>query len=476
MDDDTSTAKKEDLQIDTDVSTALSQLTLSTSGTTDSGLTTPARTPATNRSIISTGDGHQQWQDFYSRVNQAPPKATRTADYDQTVRKVDQLLRLSDSDKFKDKSFDDLNDDQQAVMVFMVVKEMHECFGPSQHMAAKALIKALDEESTHKRMMSYVRLGGDRKVPVGYLMEKRYASYLDKRPEWKAETATAILKKHPEMTPFIHLQHEESYLCTYTACSAALYYCSYNNGKNTNDDGSIAAINMNVSRYIRDEVSGSEIANFTLTDMKGAYLKKVLLGLVKNFGTDDCQDVEKVATWGDDEATNYGQLKMYLDDGRPIVFAIETAPAFSNYKILQYSGRLSDYLDMSVRPQKPKDRNYHAVLCIGIKPRNGNIPPMLLVQDSCPSRPFFSIGLDLLMSMGMDDLQFYTVPKKWRFNEKMDYVMKPETRSLICGSPMSFENGVPRVLVAEEPVVDRRDMSRYLDVVDPHNGPLVYET
>jgi len=76
----------------------------------------------------------------------------------------------------------------------------------------------------------------------------------------------------------------------------------------------------------------------------------------------------------------------------------------------------------------------------------------------------------------MDDLQFYTVPKKWRFNEKMDYVMKPETRSLICGSPMSFENGVPRVLVAEEPVVDRRDMSRYLDVVDPHDGPLVYET
>jgi hypothetical protein len=463
------TNKKKDLQIDTDLACSTSDLTLSTA---DSGLATPANDSCSN----------EKWDKFYKRVNRTPPKAIRETDFAETVNTAEELLRCSGLEHFQNKSFDKLDDDQQSIMIFMIVKKMHKVFGPSTDMNAHVLIKALCRDSKEfKRMISFVRLGGDRLCPVGRKMERSYYTYTHNNRDWRADTATTIFNKNPKMKPFVHLQTEESYICAYTACSALLYYFSYNSG-NISGAEDVTIIKMNISRFVRDEVSGDEIANFTLTDMKGAYLDKVLLGLVQSFGTNECQEIQKIKLWANKEDLNYGALEAYLENGLPMVFSYEALPAFADYQKLEYSGKVVDYyLNMKTRPANPKERAYHTLICVGIKPRNHDTPPMLLVQDSCHKRPFFSIGLDLLMDMGIEDLQCYTIPEKWRFNYKMEYVMKPSTRSLFCGSPMSLDStGVPRVLTSKKHAIKERDMSRCLKMLDPKNdladGMFVFET
>ena len=440
----------------------------STSLTTASSLTTPRvdRTSGVSRD----NELSEEWGRFYTRVERTPPKATRTAPFQTTVETANKLLGLSDLPDFQDKSFGDLTDDQQAMLLFMIMKEMHECFGGSSY-SAKIIINALQPESKeYKRMMSYVRKGGDRKCIVASLMQNKLLEYVGKSKH------TTIYQANANMAPFFHVQDEDSYICTYIACSELLYYSSHNNRKQ-NDDESIPTIKTNVCRYIRDEVSGQEIANFTLTDVKGAYLKRVLLGLMKSFGTGDCQEIVKIATW-DGEQDNYNFLETFLRHGRPFVFRIECFPGLADKNRLEYKGQIANFYSQNERPNSPKERSYHALLCIGITPRYGENPPMLLVQDSCSRRPVFEIGLDLLMDIGLENLELSTVPLEWTFNQNMDYTVSKETKALFCGSPMSIDqDGVPRVIDDEEPAQGQRDMSRYLEVVTYQPGDiLVYSS
>ncbi|CAB9531226.1 expressed unknown protein [Seminavis robusta] len=100
---------------------------------------------------------------------------------------------------------------------------------------------------------------------------------------------------------------------------------------------------------------------------------------------------------------------------------------------------------------------------------------MLLVQDSCPIRPVFEIGLDLLMDLGLTNSTPCTVPKEWTFNKNMDYTVSSDIRALFCGSPMSVDDrGVPRIINTKKPTkVPREDMSRYLDVVIAKPGEVL---
>ena len=71
------------------------------------------------------------------------------------------------------------------------------------------------------------------------------------------------------------------------------------------------------------------------------------------------------------------------------------------------------------------------------------------------------------MDMGMDYLQMCTVLKGWKFNTNMDYIISPETRALICGSPIAIDsNGSPHIIKTKKPE-QRKDMSRYLDMHIP---------
>jgi hypothetical protein len=302
------------LQIDCDLEFGASDsASLTLTSTSTSTLTTPLTTPKSDHTHTGNGGGSSNNSnepssesiELYTRLKRTPPKATCTAQFQDTLLTANELLKLSDEPDFQNKSFDDLTQDQQAILMLMIMKGMDKIFGGGHHRNAKILIKALHAESKeYKIMMSFVCKGGDRPAPVQSLLQQKALESIQKFEI--APEAITIFKHCPKMSPFIHLQQEDLYICAYNASSALLYYCSHNNeeqGENENDDEEIQTIKMNMSQYVRDEVSGLEIANFTLTTVKGAYLKRVLLGLMKSFGTTDCKclDVEMIATWADED-------------------------------------------------------------------------------------------------------------------------------------------------------------------------------
>jgi len=449
------------LQVSCSIGTESTESTESTDSTnTASGLTTPRSSSSNN----SCDNQDPKWKIFYTRAKRTPPKATHWASHDMTIVTANKLLGLSGLDKFNEKTFDSLTVDQQVLLVFMIVKEMHNSFD-CHYLAAQALIPVLCTDSpNYKRMMSFVRLGGDRVCPIATIMEHSFPTYIKGHPEW--ERANTIFNAKPDMKPFIHIQTDSSYVCAFVTSAACLHYCSHNR---ENDD--IDLFKLNMSRYIRDEVTGTKIANLTLTDGKGAYLKDVLAALLKSFGTlGDDEEIVQITTFQSNEHLTYLVLEEVLQDGRPLVFSIEVFPGFGDSQQQNFMGKVSDYYqDLKNRPEEPEDRSYHAVLCVGIKPGNDKQPPMLLVQDSNPKRPFFSIGLDLVMSMELGH-QFCTAPVKWKFNPNKSYTMTAEIRSLVCGSPMAVtDNGVSLIAIPKEPA---RDMSRYLDIVKVNkDGP-----
>jgi hypothetical protein len=273
-------------------------LTLTTTTSASSILTTPSllTTPKDERTHTHTGneggssssnnndESSSEWKILYDRLNRTPPKATRTAQFQDTLKTAEDLLKLSNDPDFQDKSFHDLTYDQQAILMLMIMKGMDKIFAASIEMNAKVLIKALHPESEeYQRMMSFVRQGGDRDYRgAPDLLQLEVVNDIRKFQE-SASNAITIFTGRPALTPFLYFQNENSYVCAYSAAAGLLYYSSHNN-----EESGENAFKMNISRYIRDEVPGLEIANFTLTTVKGAYLERVLLGLMKSFGTAEC--------------------------------------------------------------------------------------------------------------------------------------------------------------------------------------------
>ncbi len=468
--DDLKKAFQEQLRIDADLANA-----------TDVTAPLSFATPVSNRNRTGNDNGEDDdWKTFYERLKKTPPKSTQDIKFGTAVEKANNLLCLSDLEEFASKTFKNLTKDQQAIMMLMVTKKMDEVFeegGP--HQVAKVLVGALKPKTDeYKSLKAFVRAGGDLdgKFPLTSTVVKRFNKARDTFAKGSEDVKT-IFDKKEGMMPFLHLQKQtSSYICAFNACAVLLYYCSY-------DIGDRKAIRANISRYIRDEIDGLKIANLTLiTQQKGASLSETLTGLMLSFGTVPPElGIDRICLEENDEDWNYSRLASLLQIGRPFAFLLECFPALDDLKKKQYTGKLSDHFqkqDYGERGKGPQDRRYHAVVCIGIKPRNGTMPPMLLVQDSCDSRPAFQIGLDLLMDMGEENLHFCTLPPYWKPNPKRRYEVNKKTRVHFAGSPVAIDkNDKPYDIISrKEPVQEKRDMSKYLHPPSKPGMPQVYYT
>jgi hypothetical protein len=230
MDDPSITNRKEGLtllQIKIDCDLAAPTSLTSASST----LTTPFSTPKSDRTgneggSSSNNEPSMEWTTFYKRLKMTPPKAARTLQFSDTLDTANELLKFSQESGFQDKSFDELTPDQQAILMFMIMKEMDGLFG-GREKSANTLIKALNTTSLeYNRMLSYVRKGGDTKCRATSLLHNRVLEVIEKFTQ--AKGAFTIFKDHPNRQnmlpePFLHLQREDSYICAYNACSALLY-------------------------------------------------------------------------------------------------------------------------------------------------------------------------------------------------------------------------------------------------------------
>ena len=160
------------LQIDCGLAASTSltsdcNLAASTSLTSGSSLTTPKNEPRCH------------WIDFCKVLKRTPPKATSNTEFLHTVATANKLLKLSDESDFQGKTLQDLTHDQQAILLLMILKGMHEIFEGGRQTSAKILVNALRPESKeYKRMMSFVRKGGDCRCPVQTLLQKKASQYI----------------------------------------------------------------------------------------------------------------------------------------------------------------------------------------------------------------------------------------------------------------------------------------------------------
>lgn len=443
-------------------------LAISTSSSESSGFSTPI---ANVTSIDNQGD---EWEMFYKKRRMTPPKVTQDVNFRHTVASINKLLEVSPSKELE--TFEDLAEEQQAVAMFFVLKEMHSVF-ESFDQAAKVLADALVPESrAYKRLMSFVRQGGDRAHPAKSLLIDKFKTRVESFAN--DPKAITVFKIHPDMKPFLQLQREDSYICTFNASAALLYYFTQgitpSRGETVDCQSMISALKINISRFIRDEISGREIANVALTENKGLSLFRVLSGLVKSFGVDDKEEAVKIPVSRRSQERTIKAMELFLEDGHPFVFQVGVFPGLADPSITEYWGKLSKYYGGDVG-KRPSFRCYHALLCIGITPATEKKPAMLLVQDSSERRPAFSIGIDLLFDMGIETLDFCTVPFDWVCKPNAEYTVSPRARAMFCGSPMGLDdNGLPFIVVPEKPKRERRDMSRYLHKTEP-GQPLVFE-
>mmetsp|Transcript_17006 Transcript_17006/g.25164 ORF Transcript_17006/g.25164 Transcript_17006/m.25164 type:complete len:145 (+) Transcript_17006:364-798(+) len=104
-------------------------------------------TPVSNRTQ-NDNESSRAWETFYDDLKKSPPKAIRDVDFPIAVEKVNELLRLSDIEEFANKSFEDLTQDQQAIMMLMVTKKMDKSLcKDNPERCAKVLVGALKPET-----------------------------------------------------------------------------------------------------------------------------------------------------------------------------------------------------------------------------------------------------------------------------------------------------------------------------------------
>lgn len=320
---------QERLQIDADLA-----------NTTDLTASSTFTTPVSE--AMRSDEVSDEWSNFYAALKKTPPKAIRDIEYQDAVEKVNRLLRLSDIKGFENKTFDDLTQEQQAIIMFMIIKKMDEITFEGQR-SEKLLISVLEPDTEkHKRMLSFVRKAGDTTCRAQSVVVNQFKETCEKFVK-DCRAATTIFLKNDGMPPCLYMERECSYICTFNACSALMYYGSYILQSKPGEKQSVSVIHTNISRYIRDEIGGVEIANFTLTTKKGAYLDKILTGLMESFGTVELKPLRIYLEEEQGENWNYDQLSQYLKIGRPFALLIECFPGLQDPEKKEYTGKLSHH-------------------------------------------------------------------------------------------------------------------------------------
>ncbi|CAJ1942748.1 unnamed protein product [Cylindrotheca closterium] len=148
-------------------------------------------------------------------------------------------------------------------------------------------------------------------------MRKRHSEFIAK------QSRSSIFAVAKRTMPFIYCQDPASF--TYLFCTSAslLYLTSCNSREMTDEESSLATVNL--SKYIRDEILRSGIAKLVFGEehrMKEACLKNTLRAMMKSFDADGSDDVNEFETWGDNELLNYNALCPYLVCGRSIASTI----------------------------------------------------------------------------------------------------------------------------------------------------------
>lgn len=372
----------------------------------------------------------KDWADFSKEVDITPP-AKISKSMTETIREANELLKEAGLTA----SWQTLTNWQKAAMAFLINEGLPAYF-PSFADAASDVTRALfpcsdDDTICHDNLDNFVRRGGDKVFGRGTVRTADdsgmalYQAFISKHKIWRHDNpdSCTLFSLHPTLVPLLRFQHESSVACSAVAAAIIVYYCQHcqsskkealmqqgENGAVLLDgdsdavevlDGSVAAklsaFAMNVSRFMRVRLTSEEkflyifkSRGFGIEDM----LVRMLTPSNPSLRSNEFTDRQKIKLDMDLDHL-HKKLNGYLQHGPLHTDRFKLYLEHGDSDTCEYHGH------------KTFTGDFHTITIVGAArtpERNGGI--LFIVQDSDCAQPFKNVGLDLLLEMGIQRLEY----------------------------------------------------------------------
>ena len=319
--------------------------------------------------------------------------------------------------------WEQLNGTQQVGVAFLIFKNQHDFLQVenSQPEVAKQImnkVAGLHSPDSYSALSAFLRPGGDdaKSDPEGPNPRRDYwGEFLETHPEWVKDTDdfTFTIFTHNGMSenrvekPFVRFQDTSSTMVCYivSAAQVLLYYMMLKTGSDLAEG--IETWGINVGRFMRNNLSDEQIFR-TIFLADGGYPQNILNTLLTHATiphpeSHAAKTRKERITSEESIGVFYGIEGALKEVGPLIVCGLRPFPAYMDPTITEYSGDWETLKDPNPNPST----GFHACVVVGVKrTRNEEMGGVkFLVQDSLPGRPFVSIGLDLLRSMGIKSFE-----------------------------------------------------------------------
>ena len=244
-------------------------------------------------------------------------------------------------------------------------------------------------------------------------------------------------------------------ICFIISAAQVLLYCMM---QRTGEDleAGVKHWGINIGRYMRNNLTDEQVYR-TIFLEDGGYPQRILETLLTHcvvHHLDACaQRSRKIDIEEDDEEGSRALAKSIQKQlkkrGALLVCGLRTFPDFEDPNKTEFVG------DWNKLKADPACTSRHAAVIVGVMPTGddnlmGGIK--FLLQDTLPGRPFVSMGIDLLRSMGIKDLEGVEEDASFLGTTDLHNLDVGPGRIVSCtsGSPHASKTSTPNDIVCPE--------------------------
>jgi hypothetical protein len=375
----------------------------------------------------------------------SPPADASNVDMSKVEKDVDRLLRPIRQ------RWSGLDFHQQAKMSFLILcgqARLLEQKHKQPFLVAQELWNAVSNQDcfSFKRVDALVKKGGDYALAasaVAHQQEEKnhFDSFLERQEHWKDHEDSPTIFNHPDrpLIPFHRFQEKTSTVCSWVAAANELFYSRcYQTGEDHHQ--AVRNYALNVNRFMRNRCTEEDLFGIIFDEKFGCCPIKIMRRLLAPFNTnvpsaEELTQTISIEPYSDELDTEHSGLiykiiKSTLRGTGPLLIdKFKVFPDLSTDQLC-FHGRYDD----KEKYDETQHNVFHTVLVVGVRKTVNTMGGIeLLIQNSWEIKPFFSVGYDLLLSMGIKRL--YAVSKGVQFSTQGNADFDPTAHTIMSGSP-----------------------------------------
>ena len=377
------------------------------------GGTRPTAQPLARSTSVS--DGEENFEDFLTRMNYLPILKSSELYMSDVQMVTNKVMGTS-------KAWEQLDAHEQAKMAFLVLRNQQVLLSDAAAQdpeiddtaawVAEQITSALSADSLHGRKLEsfLVRKGGTISEEGGNIQFY---------PQLVENFEGTTIFNHPDeacrVEPFHQFQERDSTVCYFlVAISTAIFYSMRIHTGTKIDESSVKHDALNVDRFKRNEFPDEEVCLY-IFGTGGGYAHQTVARFLGPFNQSNNTLFSFLPIQYGDIQQKFVNVDGQIRDTGALV--IRSFPLFQEYldkKQLHFSGHWND--------MNHDGAGLHALIVVGVRLTSGeeDMGGMeFLIQDSWEERPFFTLGYDLLSSMGINE--FLTVREGVSFSSGQQY-------------------------------------------------------